>query len=348
MVRSVLSSVVLAARLLVPANAEPPAVAPTIQTEAVASVGDAADDPALWVHPTEPDKSLILGTDKKRGLGVYDLAGKQVQFLDDGKLNNVDIRQGVIWAKDSIDLVAANSRSDDTLLLYRVVAGRLERFGPPIPAQVKEVYGICLGIDRATGTTHLVACGKSGKVVQFTLRPDATGQPIASLIRDFHVGGQSEGMVVDDERGELFIAEEGVGIWRYRLVPPGDEDATARTLVDGLGPRGNLAADVEGLTIYRRDKRAGYLIASCQGENRFAVFAREDGDRYLGSFRIGPGDGLDGAEETDGIHACAAPLGSAFPFGAFVAQDGITANGHQNFKVVPWERIMSALESQSK
>ena len=45
------------------------------ETAPVASGDDAADDPAIWVNPDDPLKSLIVGTDKKNGLVVYDLSG---------------------------------------------------------------------------------------------------------------------------------------------------------------------------------------------------------------------------------------------------------------------------------
>jgi 3-phytase len=41
-------------------------------------MGDAADDPAIWVHPVDPALSLVLGTDKKGGLNVFDLEGKRL------------------------------------------------------------------------------------------------------------------------------------------------------------------------------------------------------------------------------------------------------------------------------
>lgn len=53
----------------VPAGAaDPPPVPVTAQTETapVPESGDAADDPAIWVHPTDPARSLI-GNDKKGG-----------------------------------------------------------------------------------------------------------------------------------------------------------------------------------------------------------------------------------------------------------------------------------------
>ena len=48
-------------------------VTPTakVATEPVPSTGDAADDPAIWIHPDDPARSLVLGTDKK-GLAIQD------------------------------------------------------------------------------------------------------------------------------------------------------------------------------------------------------------------------------------------------------------------------------------
>ena len=54
--------------------------------------GDFADDPALWVHPTDRSQSLILGTHKLEGLYVYGLDGKERQRLTIGRINNVDVR----------------------------------------------------------------------------------------------------------------------------------------------------------------------------------------------------------------------------------------------------------------
>ncbi|MEE4195997.1 MAG: phytase, partial [Bacteroidales bacterium] len=51
---------------------------------------DAADDPAIWVNNENPEKSLVLGTNKVSGIHVYDLNGRELQFLEVGCLNNVD------------------------------------------------------------------------------------------------------------------------------------------------------------------------------------------------------------------------------------------------------------------
>ncbi|HEV2950851.1 MAG TPA: phytase, partial [Actinomycetota bacterium] len=67
-------------------------VGATVETDPVAHGGDAADDAAIWVHPTDPALSTIIGTDKLGGLAVYDLSGAQLQLLDPARrMNNVDL-----------------------------------------------------------------------------------------------------------------------------------------------------------------------------------------------------------------------------------------------------------------
>jgi 3-phytase len=69
-------------------------IKPVLATE---QVGQDADDPAVWIHPKDPRKSLILGTNKVAApdgaLVVLDLEGKvrqRVTGID--RPNNVDIR----------------------------------------------------------------------------------------------------------------------------------------------------------------------------------------------------------------------------------------------------------------
>ena len=77
-----------------PAIMGDPAVTVTAKAETVpvgTSNGDAADDPAIWRNPTNPAASLVVGTDKKGGLYVYDLKGAQKSFLVAPGMNNVDL-----------------------------------------------------------------------------------------------------------------------------------------------------------------------------------------------------------------------------------------------------------------
>ena len=82
-----------------------------VETEPVPSSGDAADDPAIWIHPDDPSKSLVLGTDKKGGLNVFDVDGKRLQIVSNStRPNNVDVIYNFPLEGATIDLAVAGIR----------------------------------------------------------------------------------------------------------------------------------------------------------------------------------------------------------------------------------------------
>jgi 3-phytase len=315
------------------------AVAATVETTPVPRRGDAADDPAIWVNRRDPSRSTIIGTDKTGGLAVYDLAGRQIQYLPDGRLNNVDLRHGFRLGGREIALVTAGNRTDDSIAVYRVnpETRRLE----DVAARrviTTTVYGSCMYRSSKTGRFYYIVTSKQGIVEQWELVDNGNGKVDArEKVRTLSLGSQTEGCVADDELGHLYVGEEEVGIWKYGAEP---EAGDRPTLVDRTRRGGYLAADVEGLTIvYGRDG-TGFLIASSQGSDTFTVYRREGSNAFVKSFRIVDGNGVDGAEETDGIDAATGNLGPTFPHGVFVAQDGSNDNGNQNFKLVPLQLII--------
>ena len=314
-------------------------VAATIETEPVRTQGDSADDATLWVDPNDPSQSLVIGTNKQRGLAIYDLNGKEVQFLPDGRLNNVDHRDEFPLGGVKISLVTASNRSNNSVAIYRVnpETRRLENVAARSIATV-EAYGSCMYHSQATGKFYYIVTNKRGEVEQLELFDNGNGRVDARRARLFKVGSQLEGCVADDELDQLYIGEEAVGIWKYPAAPDADVKPVK---VDGVLPAGNLKADVEGLTIaYEKDGR-GYLIASSQGNNTYVVYRREGNNAYVKTFRIVAGNGIDGVSETDGIHVIAQPLGPKFPHGVFIAQDGVDDKGTQNFKLIPWQSIVN-------
>jgi myo-inositol-hexaphosphate 3-phosphohydrolase len=68
-----------------PAPIAVPSVGATIETPALLDddAGGHAngDDPAIWVHPSQPAASLVIVTKKNAGLSVYDLAGQELQAI---------------------------------------------------------------------------------------------------------------------------------------------------------------------------------------------------------------------------------------------------------------------------
>lgn len=314
-------------------------VVATVETEPVKRSGDAADDPAIWVHPTKPEMSTVIATDKQGGLVVYDLAGKELQYLTDGRPDNVDLRDGFRLGEQTVSLVTAGNRTDNTIAIYRVNAEtRMLENVAARKIQTLPVYGSCMYRSAKTGKFYYFANSKSGAVEQWELFDNGSGKVDARRVRTFKVGSVTEGCVADDETGDFYLSEEAVGIWKFGAEPDAGD---ARTQIDRTGAGGHLAADVEGLTIVYGKDGKGWLIASSQGTHSYVVYRREGKNEYVRTFRIGNGNGVDSVEETDGIDATAANLGPAFPHGVFVAQDGFNDKGNQNFKLVPLNLILN-------
>ncbi len=314
-----------------------PSIVATVETDPVPHSRDAADDPVIWVHPSDPAASTIIGTDKKGGIGVYDLTGRQLQYIGDRPTNNVDLRSGVSLGDELVSLVTATVARTDSIVAYRVDVETRSLVEDGTIRTGISPQGLCMYRSARSGKLYAVAVGGNGNVEQWELFAAGGGQVDARQVRSFRVGGKSEGCVADDELGYLYVSEELEGIWRYGAEP---DAGTSRTLVDRTGPGGHLVADVEGLTIAYGPNGTGYLIASSQGDNTFAIYRREVDNAYLGSFEIRAGDVIDNVTDTDGIDVTTTNLGPAFPGGLFVAQDGSNDDGNQNFKLVPWERII--------
>jgi 3-phytase len=312
-------------------------VVATIETAPMPHAGDAADDPAIWVNPTDPALSTIIGTDKLGGLAVYDLVGTQIQYLPDGNLNNVDLRTGFALGGQRVALVAAGNRSGNRIALYRIDAAtrRLEDVAAR-DITTLEVYGSCMYHSARTGKLYYFVNSKAGAVEQWELFDDGAGRVDGRQVRAFAVGSQTEGCVADDQLGHFYIGEEAVGIWRYGAEP---SDGDTRTRVDSADKSDHLASNIEVLALVYGADGAGYLVVSSQGNSTYAIYRRGD-NAYIGSFAIGDGNGIDAVSDTDGIDATAASLGPPFPQGVFVAQDGKNDGGNQNFKLVPWQTIV--------
>ena len=318
-------------------------VTPQVETDPVPHSGDAADDPAIWLHPTDSAQSVVIGTDKRTGggLAVYDLAGNQLHFHADGRMNNVDVRYGFPLGGQKVDIVAAGNRTDDSIAVYRIdpATRQLQDItARTLSVGVTEAYGFALYHSWLTGKYYALVNDKDGDVEQWELFDDGSGQVDARLVRSFDVGTQTEGMVADDRYGDLYIGEENVGIWKYGAEPG---DGTARVQVDTCGG-GNLVADVEGLAILQTTDGEGYLLASSQGDNTFAVYERTGNNDYLKQFWLVAGGGIDSVGDTDGIEVISTALGTAFPQGLFVAQDGSNPGANQNFKLAAWDDIAGA------
>jgi len=322
-------------------------VIPSAETEEFSGSGDIADDAATWLNPAEPSQSLVIGNnkDKDGGLGVFDLSGRMTQFRQDGKIGNVDLRDGFSFGGEQVTIVGANNRSDDTVALYKLnpATRQLEPIEGNRPT-LKANYSFCLYHSKASGKLYaFVTQEDSGLIEQYELVPNGSDVD-TEKVRSVTVGSQTEGCVVDDELGDLYLGEEEKGIWKYSAEPTG---GTTRSSVDSVGA-GRLAADVEGLALAYGSNGTGYLFASSQGDSRFSVYRREGDNAFVKTFEVGAGGGIDGVSRTDGIDVVNANFGPSFPGGIFVAHDASNTGGAtSNLKYIPLDSIVDMTESSS-
>ena len=314
-------------------NVAVPAVA---ETEPVASADDAADDPAIWRNPRDPARSLVVATDKQAGIHVYDLSGKRLSYTPAPRLNNVDLRE----AGGRI-IVAASDRADETqahvsLFALDPATARLRELGR-FPVGAGEAYGMCLWRRTRDAALFGFVVLKDGRIGEVSIEASGAGTPVVRTVRSMKLGTQSEGCVVDDRTGQLYVAEEDVGLWRFDADPAAPITPTSIARVDGR----TLVADAEGLAIAPAGRRGGYLVVSSQGDNAYTLYRLPD-VRYAGRFRIA-GGAIDGTSDTDGIDLMLGNFGPAFPGGLMVAQDGNNAPATQNFKYVSWAAVRRAL-----
>ena len=312
-------------------------VSAKVETQPVATMEDAADDPAIWRNAANPSESLVIGTDKRAGIHVYDLAGNQISFTPSPRLNNVDLRDiggnvGVlVAASDRQDLVNAQMAMFrlDTVTRKLVPLGAI-KVGPG------EAYGMCLWQRASDKALFGFVVLKDGRIDQVAI--DTSGAvPTGKVVRSMKLGTQSEGCVVDDRTGILYVAEEDVGLWKFNAEPDGPVTATALAKADG----NEIVMDAEGVALAPSGTDGGYVIVSSQGDNAFAVYRLPEA-RYIGRFRINDGT-IDGVQETDGIELMLGDFGPAFPGGLMVVQDGDNLPQTQNFKLLRWSDVVSAL-----
>jgi 3-phytase len=319
-------------------------VAASAETQAVGTANaDAADDPAIWVDPADSNRVLIFGTDKKAGLYVYALDGSVHQQIDGGMPNNVDLRDGFSVGGRAMVLLAASDRSPDRfgIALFLLDPASLQtRYWGFIPVDLEEPYGLCLG--RRGDDFIAVIDGTDGQVRQLRISADADGAPHAVEEARFALSSQTEGCVIDDRTGNLYIGEEAHGIWRYS-INAGDRAAPVQIAV---APSEMLAPDVEGLSLMY-DGPNTWLMASSQGDSAFAVWSVGGEVQYRGRFSVITANGVDAVTGTDGIASYGGPVGG-YASGLVVVQDDLDeapgrTGERQNFKLIDFQAIRDAL-----
>jgi 3-phytase len=318
-----------------------------------AEVADDPDDPAIWVHPTDPERSLILGTNKAKAptgaLVVFGLDGavrQTVAGID--RPNNVDVEYGLEVGGERIDVAVVTERLQHRLRIFRITAdgvsdvtGRTQIVGE---GDAAAPMGISLYRRPGDGTIFAIVAPKTGPrtgyLSQYRLEADGAGKVNASFVRSFgrfSGAGEIEAVAVDDALGYVYYADEGDGIHKYHADP---DHADASKELAHFGQSG-FKADREGIAIYARDDGTGYLLCTDQlkDNSEYHVYRREgepgrphDHSKLLKVIR-------GGADSTDGLEVTSRPLGAKFPQGMMVAMN----SGGRNFFLYRWDDIAKLL-----
>lgn len=320
-------------------------VFPSVETSPVicdSTDDDAADDPAIWYNNQSPFNSVVYGSNKKEGIHAYNLEGQEIQFFSCGRINNIDVRQGVIFGGEQIDIIAGSNRTDRSIDLFRILPnGHIDTtiLGKIGLGEIKP-YGFCLG-KSDDNLLHLYVNDKKGTIIHFSV--NAKGDLSNMTRKRLSVETQPEGMVVDDKNAKLYIGEEQKGIW----VTEAFEKKTKRKefFFSSTDKNSFIRYDIEGLALLPPH----YLVVSSQGNFSYAIFDTNTKE-YITSFKIESDKDIDGVEETDGIEILARPINDKFLQGIFVAQDGFnyqdTTLLKQNFKLVDLDGILNFVNNR--
>lgn len=305
------------------------------------------DDPAIWIHPTDASKSLIIGTDKdtEGGLYVYNLEGKIVnKVLGIKRPNNVDIAYGLMINGKKTDIAVTTEREMNSIRIFSlpdmkpidnggiaVFEGEVERDPMGVSLYTrpsdKAIFAI---VGRKTGPTDTY-------LWQYKLT-DASGTVKAELVRKFgKFSGKKEieAIAVDNELGYIYYSDEQSGMRKYVADP----DAKNNNELTFFG-QNDFKDDNEGIAIYKKTATTGYILVSNQQDNTFNVYPREGANGNPNEYpllAVIPTSTV----ECDGADVTNVNLNSQYKNGMFVAM----SNG-MTFHFYDWNQIQELIDKK--
>lgn len=315
------------------------------------SVRHDTDDPAIWIHPTDPSRSLILGTDKDAdgALFVYDLNGRTVETVDGlQRPNNVDVAYGLMLGGAPTDVAVITERYTSGLRIFAlpdlraVDNGGIEIFQGE---EERAPMGIALYERPSDGAVFAIVSRKEGPAEdylwQYRLEDDGSGNVAATKVRafgDFSGKAEIEAVAVDDALGYVYYSDETHGVRKYHADPdaPGADEELGVFATEGF------EGDNEGISIYETGDSTGYIVVSDQQDtNEFHVYRRKgtpDDPHHHELLTVV----TTSAEDTDGIEVTSAALGEQFPGGLLVAM-----SSDRTFHFYAWADFARALKAST-
>jgi len=289
------------------------------------------DDGAVWIHPDDASKSLVIGSDKDASkVFVYSLDGQLIQAVPiHSRPGNIDVRYNFPFKGSTIDIVVLNQRDevreyDNKILVFKIDPdlGKIEAIDNGEIYTI-ENYGSCLYHSIKDNKFYVFVTSKSGDVEQYLIS-ESDGTVDGELVRTWNLG-YTEACVVDDESEYVYFSEENKALWKIGANP---KDSTDGFPIAQVGDKTGLTADIEGVALYYGKDRQGYIIVSNQTKNDFKVFDRQYPHDLKATFQI------DGVKHTDGIDVVNVQLNETFPKGLFLVHEG-----NISLKAVSWSLI---------
>lgn len=307
-------------------------VAPIPSIDASSTVATQQGGANRAVVVTDGQTSSIVGTAELSGLEVYDSSGKRTGTAPAGEAVGVDVRYGALpGLGGSTPILLAADATSNSLRFYRSQGGALSEVSArPVPLGIA-VEGACLYRSSQDGSLYAFALGDGGEIDQYLLFEPSAGRVDAKLMRRLHVASTVEHCVADDSTGQLYVAEQAVGIWRFNAEP---ETEILPVLVDAVR-LGKITEEVGGLALYDGGDSAKWLIASNASAGQLYVYDHGKDDAYVGALTVASAGEAIG--EPGGLFATSSTFGSNQ--GALIVGD----EDGSSYKIVPFAKIAQTL-----
>ena len=329
-------------------------IKPLVVTE---KVKHDTDDPAIWINPDDPSKSLIIGTDKDEdgGLFVFDLDGKIIEEKTVKNLktpNNVDVEYGIMLNGVATDIAVTTERYTNEIRVFslpdmvEVDNGGIAVFEGE---ELNFPMGVALYKRPTDGAIFAIVGRKKGPsdlyLWQYLLEDDGNGNVKGTKVRSFGAYSgikEIESIAVDDDLGYVYYSDEQYGVRKYHADPDAPDADKELGIIYTL----DYLKDNEGISIYCINDKTGYILVSDQNASRFRIYPREGTPADIDI--DDPEDSIPARPHlhrlikivdvstvrSDGSDVTSAPLGDKFPNGLFVAM-----SDDKTFQLYDWADI---------
>ncbi|MBD0830985.1 phytase [Aestuariibaculum sediminum] len=306
--------------LLMACMAKLPEIVATTVTE---TTPHDTDDPAIWVNKTNPEQSIVFGTDKDEvngGVYAFNLDGKIIpskSLTGVSYPNNVDIEYGFkLNDSTETDIMVFSEREKHQIRVYSVPDmtpldhGGFKVFEDETTVEMKRPMGVSIYKNPVNGKVSVFVSRKKGPkegyLYQYELVADSLGVHANLLRKMGQFSGQKEieAIAVDDASGYVYYSDEGVGIRKYHANPARGNDEVS--LFGGE----HFKDDIEGIAIANYADY-GFLVVSNQQAHTFNIFDLKT-NAFIKEINLG-------TNETDGCDVTTTALGKKFPNGLFVS-----------------------------